>query len=476
MSAPRRFRVPLAAAALALVAVAWVGRPPVDTFPHARHEGLFPSCAGCHPGVASGDASAFYPDPSACAACHDGDVVRVVDWTPPTTTRASALAFSHPAHFRSTGDDADPQAACSACHRAPDTKGRMAVVAPRPDLCLECHAHEATSHMAPDRDCLQCHVPVSRATRLSPEDVAGLPRPDWHDAPGFAGGHGPTPERSATTCAVCHAQESCTRCHMNADAVAAIRALEPDGRVAEHVAALPPAYPAPQSHASAGWRWSHGSVALAGAASCGNCHARTSCTTCHDRSLAVLASLPSVAADDPRGVDITGTAEVHPSGFGARHGVDAADGGATCAGCHAQEFCVECHAGASNPRFHEPDFVDRHGPDAYAQEVECTSCHSAEVFCRACHAGAGLGSRGRLDVAFHTANPFWLTGHGQAARQGLNGCVTCHSESDCLQCHAAVGGWGINPHGPGFDSSHLADVGRLGCLPCHRGGIPGGAP
>jgi hypothetical protein len=458
------------------VAVAWIAGPPADTFPHIRHEGLFPTCSGCHEGVVSGDASRLYPTPDACAACHDGTIVRRVDWAPRQQASPGNLRFSHPEHLDATGSREDPQSACATCHRTPQQSGRMAVGAPRPELCLACHAHEATSHLAPERDCLQCHLPLARATALSDSAVAALPRPAWHDSVGFGSAHAPAPERATATCAVCHARESCTRCHMNGESVAAIRALQSDTRVATHVRDQPPAYPTPASHDAATWRWGHGATAMEGVSSCANCHTRASCATCHAGSFPILASLPAPPASDPRGVRIPHTAEVHPPGFQTRHGVEAADGGSTCAGCHAQEFCADCHAGAATPRFHEPDFVDRHGPDVYAADVECTSCHSTEVFCRACHGGSGLASRGRLDVAFHTSNPFWLTGHGQAARQGLEGCVTCHSETDCLRCHAAVGGWGINPHGPGFDPSRLSEVGRLGCLPCHRGGIPGGGP
>ena len=30
-----------------------------DRFPHERHAGLFPTCAGCHAGIAAGDTATF---------------------------------------------------------------------------------------------------------------------------------------------------------------------------------------------------------------------------------------------------------------------------------------------------------------------------------------------------------------------------------------------------------------------------------
>jgi hypothetical protein len=120
--------------------------------------------------------------------------------------------------------------------------------------------------------------------------------------------------------------------------------------------------------------------------------------------------------------------------------------------------------------FHPPDFIARHAPAAYASQSDCASCHNPEVFCRSCHEGQGMGSRGRLGVAFHTANPFWIVGHGAAARQGLEGCASCHTQSSCTQCHSAALGWRINPHGPGFDAARMRQANPLLCRLCHRGG------
>ena len=108
--------------------------------------------------------------------------------------------------------------------------------------------HEGESHLAADRDCLHCHVPLSEATALSAGAVAAFPKPAWHDSVGFLSSHGPTPEVASSTCAICHARETCTRCHMNGADVAAIQALPPDARVAENVAGLKPEYPTPPSH------------------------------------------------------------------------------------------------------------------------------------------------------------------------------------------------------------------------------------
>jgi hypothetical protein len=85
-----------------------------------------------------------------------------------------------------------------------------------------------------------------------------------------------------------------------------------------------------------------------------------------------------------------------------------------------------------------------------------------------------LRSNGPLHAGFHDANPGFLLGHGKAARQELETCVTCHAERDCLACHSAQGGRRFNPHGPGFDAERLRRRNPEMCTVCHGEAIPGG--
>jgi hypothetical protein len=157
---------------------------------------------------------------------------------------------------------------------------------------------------------------------------------------------------------------------------------------------------------------------------------------------------------------------VHDAGFRTGHRTAAATAALSCAGCHEQRFCSDCHAGEGSRRFHPANFVQRHAADSYGRETQCSSCHNTELFCRSCHRATGLASNGRLDVAFHDAQPQWLLQHGRAARQGLQSCATCHAQRDCLACHSTTG-WGVNPHGPGFQAGRLANRNATQCLFCH---------
>ena len=231
-------------------------------------------------------------------------------------------------------------------------------------------------------------------------------------------------------------------------------------------------YPEPDDHETSDWSWDHAAEALSNVSGCANCHTQPSCKTCHlEVSNARVAALPFPVPDGAQGVEFEVAArEVHWGGFARSHGAQAASGEAGCLGCHTQDTCTACHEGSGRPAFHQGNFLEMHGPEAYGNQSDCATCHNPEVFCRTCHQAVGLASQGGLDVAFHSSRPFWLFGHGVAARQGLEGCVTCHSQVDCTQCHSSVGGWGISPHGPGFDADRAAGASREGCVLCHRWG------
>lgn len=451
----------LGLAAMALLVARPLAGQEGSGFPHARHEGLFPLCTGCHAGTVA-DGGDLYPDAEACAPCHDGvrrpSVLLATRPSPPDN-----LTFSHPRHARV----ANPQGyGCGTCHGTPGVEEGMAVQAATAERCLSCHAHEASSHLAEGRDCRACHLPLTDATGLTAVAIDAFPAPPSHGTASFPTLHG---SGEATRCGICHARESCTRCHMNGDAVAAIRSLRPDPRVAALESGRPPEYAAPESHGKGDWAWAHGPSASEAPGGCSNCHAASSCLSCHrPGTVAAVDSLPRPAAGDPRGVAVR-PGLVHPPDYALHHAAAAA--GPSCESCHEEDFCASCHRSADRPAFHVPGFVQLHGPEAYAAATDCSSCHSVEVFCRACHAELGMVDA-PSGATFHTSRPFWLLGHGMAARRGLEGCVSCHSQADCTRCHSAYLGWGVNPHGPAFDGAALRDADPFACSPCHLGGVP----
>lgn len=465
------------ASLLVLAGVLMASLRGTEDFPHAAHEGLFPLCEGCHVGVVTGVEAELFPEPASCAQCHDGGREEVVEWTP-RSSRATNLQFFHPGH-RDLVELQGDSATCRTCHAPDDPPIRMDVAMAPPEGCLMCHVHAADAHLAPAAECSVCHVPLSRAPSLPTERIALFPWPDSHEEPGFLSEHAPDTPQEQLACAVCHARNTCERCHVNADRLEAIGSLERDSRVATLERGLVAEYPVPDTHLEAGWIWDHGSTALAETVRCSNCHTQTSCTECHveggERAARAIEALPMPTPDGAPGVDLAAAGErVHPMDFADRHATFAATGALQCAECHSRQYCSDCHAATESREFHPENFLERHALEVFSGGSNCQSCHSTEAFCRDCHAETGLASEGRLNVAFHTAQPLWVLSHGQAARVGLESCASCHRQTDCLACHSTFLGRGVNPHGPGFDAEAMAARNRVTCRWCHLGDPLGG--
>jgi hypothetical protein len=462
-------------------------------FDHRRHAKLFPTCEGCHAGIVTGDASTILPSEAQCRECHNGTDERVVRWRK-TSVPTGLLRFSHAQHASKVDTTGR---ACATCHAAQGAATWMNVRRAQPETCTTCHAHP-TQHLAEENRCATCHVPLTSARDIPLERIARFPKPPSHEQSTFSVRHASPTALATGSCAVCHARESCATCHVNASLVPAINTLARDARVARHVAGRVVTYPEPADHSAPTFRWTHGDAARLNMLRCGSCHARPSCQACHAGALSqVLQGMPVAERGGAKGVELIAqparrrfdppvplagllalldttsvvrqpprTVRVHDIGYKTNHRAAAASRSLNCASCHAQRFCTDCHAGEASRRFHVTNFVARHAADGYRRENECATCHNAEAFCRECHRSTGLASRGRLDAAFHTAQPQWLLQHGRAARQGLATCTTCHAQRDCLTCHSTTG-WGVNPHGPGFDAARLARSAAPICLRCH---------
>ena len=471
-----RWLLPAAALTLAVVARAVA---PADRFDHLKHAKLFPTCQSCHVGAAEPGKS-FWPDSVQCAACHDGTIQRRVDWHPPAEPPATNLRFTHPAHrsaLERAGRDTLP--ACEQCHTDVGTP-RMEVHLASVGRCLDCHGVRTAHLEAPDTACATCHLPLARAARLSAADVGRFPTPPSHQVPGFATeGHGKLatagPGPVAASCATCHARNFCLTCHVNAPEQPAIQALESDPRSVAFTAKLEE----PASHHQAGFLEGHGPLARSSGATCATCHTQQSCLTCH------VGSEPKQVRAMPVAGPGRGTGAVTVRRRPPSHGADFTDIHAepasarpqACATCHTRESCLSCHRpdpsrASLGTGYHPSGFLARHPAAAYSRQTQCADCHNTRAFCQTCHVQAGVTANGRLRGGFHDAQPNFIVGHGQAARQSLESCVSCHAERDCLTCHSATGGRRFNPHGPGFDAERLKRKNPEMCTVCHGTAIP----
>ncbi len=464
-----------------------------EIFPHEAHAGLFPTCLGCHAGIPAGDVERTYSVTEAdCASCHDGRREERVEWREPTAA-ATNLRFSHPGHAERVTEAGEGALDCQTCHAAAGAEHRMELALARSEVCLACHAERAgeppPDHLAREVGCEACHRRLHDAAGLSATRIAAFPQPAGHASADFLFEHGGPAREATLRCAVCHARESCARCHLNADRLGPVTALEPDSRVAGVVAAVAGEWPEPASHRRADFALAHGEPARTSVESCGNCHARPSCTGCHGSPGPTwIATLPAAIAGGPAGAAVEAAGPPgHDVVFSTAHGAAAAADVPQCGACHRETECASCHdrsaAGMPPPGsrpgpladfpgpgsgFHPTTFVLRHGDEAFAAPTECAECHSREVFCRTCHERSGFAAtRQATSGAFHDAQPDWLLAHGQAARQNLEGCTSCHRQSSCLRCHSARDGLRVSPHGPGFEPRRMADRSTISCGVCH---------
>lgn len=479
----------LAIAAVLIAGAGWAGdlvRPMADSvFDHARHSQMFPTCTTCHEGAVNPGA-AMYPQPQACAQCHDGQVQPRITWQPPAETRASNLRFTHGRHAIRLTAAGKPAIQCGACHQPASAAWMQSITPAVLQGCFDCHGITRRHLAAPDTACATCHVPLSQANRLTREDVATFPKPPSHDEPGFAGrgGHGllafhpaggPESGVVAASCATCHARDFCLQCHVDAPEQRAIQALAPDQRALAIRARLS----APESHRDPGFLSTHGVIAKGQPQECRTCHTRESCLTCHEVTPRLADSMYAAGTGRGPGARIARRPPAsHTTAFReGSHGGSAAARPETCAACHARQDCLTCHrpGGAANPAaggYHPSDFLARHPAAAYSQQVTCSDCHNTGAFCQSCHEQAGLVASGPLARGFHDTKPAFIVGHGQAARQNLESCVSCHVERDCLACHSALRGRHFTPHGPGFDAERLKKRNPSLCTACHGAAIP----
>ena len=192
----------------------------------------------------------------------------------------------------------------------------------------------------------------------------------------------------------------------------------------------------------------------------------------------------------------------------------------SCATCHTQNFCADCHGAAPLERFgrsslmsepsprsssptdgpkqmtlqmtHSMNYRYTHGIDARAKATDCYSCHNAQTFCEQCHA-AGDNLTPGMKPASHLAPGFTTFGvgsgggrHAQLALRDIESCAACHdargADPVCITCHIDPDGIkGIHPrtHPAGFmqgdHGSWHTDPGAV-CYNCHTdmNASPGG--
>ncbi len=258
-------------------------------FDHEKHKKVFPECQTCHAGIRE-EGKSIFPSAESCANCHDGTIEKKVDWSAPPV-RPSNFRFTHAKHDQKSGEKlpADSTLACRACH-IPSGTGWLTVRRTISRQCLDCHEIKVAHFSAPDTACGTCHLTLAEATALPVERVADFEEARLTRRQGISSskGHGRLAKDGNRSCAICHARDFCTQCHVNAPEVKAIQALEPDPRSL----ALKAELKAPASHEESRWLSQHGGKAKRDPAACAFCHTQESCVVCHRSRPAIVLALP----------------------------------------------------------------------------------------------------------------------------------------------------------------------------------------
>ena len=362
-----------------------------------------------------------------CAACHsDPAGPRMsVDGGPQLATCWGCHAHQRDEHF-TPGPDAE----CTVCHVPMANSGfpleRLLALEPPPDHGVSDFVSEAHGDMAAaeatrcatchvqDR-CASCHVDVSREPIPSvapappgmqlPEWESEYPKPGTHDVRAFQGGHAPE-GGDVSQCSTCHTQDSCMSCHLQPvpDAIVDLPArADVVAPGVEFDMAPPETHGAPFFLSAM-----HMNLAAVDPGSCATCHTETFCVACHDG--------PSDGG-------------YHPASFVSRHQADAWGRSQECATCHeTAAFCRECHEqsgfasqGRLGAGYHdaEPIWLLRHGATARQSLESCASCHR-QSDCVQCH-----GTLGAFRVNPHAADFDAERAWAQSPRT----CIACHTSN-----------------------------------------------
>jgi hypothetical protein len=390
------------------VRVAWQGpseRVSNVVFEHRAHDTALASagdpaqeCASCHiptggermavaESVQLGTCWSCHAHPASehqvdadCSSCHlplgqtAFDLVRIAAIPAPSNHGAAEfLGFDH---GRLVREDATK---CATCHTQ--------------ERCVACHVDTSIAEIAA--------FPPAPPDMELPAATAHYDEPASHTEGEWILTHGA--QASRATCATCHTSNDCASCHVEPlpDVVATLPA-----RAAAVAPGVRMVASAPASHGSQFFMEAHPTLAAAGEASCSTCHAESFCASCHDAP--------------QRG-------GYHPPDFLSRHTAAAFGRDAECSTCHStQVFCRDCHlqvglvsTGRLGPGYHDdgPVWLLRHGQAARQNLESCAGCHR-QVDCTQCH-----GVLGAFKVSPHTTS-------FDAAR------AWAQSPRTCLACHA----------------------------------------
>jgi c(7)-type cytochrome triheme protein len=215
------------------------------------------------------------------------------------------------------------------------------------------------------------------------------------------------------------------------------------------------------------------------------------CTSCHNHAEEFAAAKCLGCHQDLKRYSKPVESFKHQGEFLKLHGGLARGGAESCASCHEQTFCADCHSPTTVPGkpsfvypeevqrdyIHRGDYQSRHAIDVAANPASCRKCHGSN-FCTTCHEQQNLVPlpSGAVGVARNNHPVGWgIKGsgqfHGDAARRNIVACAGCHDQgasSTCVACHQVGGFAGVSPHPKSWKKT-TADISKNSmCAACHH--------
>ncbi len=328
--------------------------PRATTFPHSKHDSL--DCTDCHGDVAKSTrlGEAPLPGQAKCEECHDSKAAdapgQAIRGLRPREANVYQITFNHADHVKRIGG----KSPCATCHKPDDLPepGPARDWTPPMEVCTSCHHHE--QEVAEAR-CQPCHVSLRRYPLKPIEALAGFS----HQG-NFTLEHRNIAKNSAATCAQCHDQTYCARCHATAT-----EPVRPFIRWPEEVQAN-------FIHRS-DFVSRHQLEAAADPASCRKCHGSFFCESCHREMGVASGDLNANFGRMPAS---------HRSGtWSTEHGRAARLNIVSCAGCHDQgaaSVCVQCHkVGGPGGNPHPAGYASHHKLSDTQNNAMCRVCHTS---------------------------------------------------------------------------------------------------
>jgi hypothetical protein len=206
--------------------------------------------------------------------------------------------------------------------------------------------------------------------------------------------------------------------------------------------------------------------------------AMATCTACHNHAQDFAVGRCTPCHTDLRKYEKPVKEYTHEANFLETHGRWARQSVTTCASCHDQTMCSQCHTATTRPMppsvqfpekvtrefIHRGDWISRHAMEQAADPASCQKCHG-QAYCQSCHAYQNASPGGANPRDPHPSN--WLQVHGTQARLNIVSCAACHDQGAgaiCVACHRQGG---VNPHPPGWKGPAAQKTTNPTCRACH---------